>query len=160
VDVVRWSRAPTSPADGNDPPAALAACASTEQADRARLRSGLTSRADGCASGKAAAGSTFHSARKDDARYAADTQYTQGFDAGFAKCRLDMAAMVLEARLRNPSKEKVRGRPRVRGKVSTLCSATARLHGTLCAKHCGHSVEDPGLQVSALAGDFALISGL
>jgi hypothetical protein len=56
----------------------------------------------GCASGKAAAGSTFHSARKDDRRYAADSQYAQGWDAGFAKCERDMAAMVLDARRRRP----------------------------------------------------------
>jgi len=87
---------------------ALAACASTEEALIARgfdpaYAAGYD---DGCTSGKAAAGSTFHSASKDDNRYATDTQYTQGFDAGFAKCRRDMAAMVLDARLRNPSRDK------------------------------------------------------
>jgi hypothetical protein len=87
---------------------ALVACASTEDALIARgfdpaYAAGYD---DGCASGKAAAGSTFHSASKDDNRYGTDTQYTQGFDAGFAKCWRDMAAMILEARLRNPSKDK------------------------------------------------------
>ena len=69
---------------------------------------------DGCASGKAAAGSTFHSARKDASRYAADSQYAQGWDAGFARCERDMAAMVLDARLRRPGND---GQPRRRSDV-------------------------------------------
>ena len=60
---------------------------------------------DGCASGSAAAGGLFDDPRKDAERYATDTQYTQGWDAGFAKCQRDTAAMVREARLRHPSGE-------------------------------------------------------
>jgi len=68
----------------------------------------------GCASGKAAAGSTFHSASKDDSRYVADSQYARGWDAGFAQCERDMAAMVLDARLRRPGNG---GQARRRGDV-------------------------------------------
>jgi hypothetical protein len=60
----------------------------------------------GCSSGESAAGGFFSETRKDASRYASDDQYTQGWDAGFAKCQRDTAAMVREARLRNPSKEK------------------------------------------------------
>jgi hypothetical protein len=61
--------------------------------------------ADGCASGEEAAGGLFAQSRKDAVRYGADQEYTPGWDAGFAKCRADMAAMVLDARLRNPSRD-------------------------------------------------------
>jgi hypothetical protein len=61
--------------------------------------------ADGCASGKEAAGGLFAEARKDASRYGAGGQYTEGWDAGFEQCRRDMAAMVLDARLRNPSRD-------------------------------------------------------
>ena len=60
---------------------------------------------DGCESGKDAAGGLFANARKDASRYAGDDQYTKGWDAGFEKCRRDMAAMVLDARLRDPSRD-------------------------------------------------------
>jgi hypothetical protein len=60
---------------------------------------------DGCASGSAAAGGLFAEPRKDAGRYATDTQYTQGWDAGFAKCQRDTAAMVRDARLRHSSGE-------------------------------------------------------
>ena len=61
--------------------------------------------AHGCASGKAAAGGLFADARKDASRYGGDDQYTNGWDAGFEECRRDMAAMVLDARLRKSSGE-------------------------------------------------------
>jgi hypothetical protein len=61
--------------------------------------------ADGCASGKEAAGGFFAETRKDASRYGTDEEYTPGWDAGFAKCRADMAALVLDARLRNPSRD-------------------------------------------------------
>ena len=86
---------------------ALAACTSTEETLIARgfdpaYAAGYD---DGCASGKDAAGGLFAEPAKDTGRYGADDQYTQGWDEGFAKCRRDMAAMVLDARLRNPSKD-------------------------------------------------------
>ena len=62
--------------------------------------------ADGCSSGKAAAGGVFAESQKDASRYGANDQYTQGWDAGFEECRAAMAAMVLHARLRNPSRDK------------------------------------------------------
>ena len=61
--------------------------------------------ADGCDSGNEAAGGLFAQSRKDASRYGADQEYTSGWDAGFATCRADMAAMVLDARLRNPSRD-------------------------------------------------------
>jgi hypothetical protein len=89
-------------------PLALAACTSTRDALIARgfdpaYAEGYDA---GCSSGNAAAGGLFGEPRKDPNRYAGDTQYTEGWDAGFAKCRSEMAAMVRDARLRNPSKEK------------------------------------------------------
>ncbi|MGH6903965.1 MAG: hypothetical protein ACREIR_14620 [Geminicoccaceae bacterium] len=81
---------------------ALAACTSTR--DALIVRGFPPAYAEGydagCPSGNAAAGSTFHSTRKDASRYAEDSQYAQGWDAGFARCQRDMAAMVLDARLR------------------------------------------------------------
>jgi hypothetical protein len=61
---------------------------------------------DGCASGEKAAGGLFGEARKDPSRYGADDQYTRGWDAGSGKCQRDTAAMVRDARLRNPSRDK------------------------------------------------------
>jgi hypothetical protein len=61
--------------------------------------------ADGCASGNEVAGGLFAQSRKDASRYGTDEEYTTGWDAGFATCRADMAAMVLDARLRNPSRD-------------------------------------------------------
>ncbi|MGH6917495.1 MAG: hypothetical protein ACREJ0_07295 [Geminicoccaceae bacterium] len=86
---------------------ALAACTS--------VRDGLIERgyppayADGyehgCASGKAAAGGLFDEAQKDESRYqASDSEYAQGWDAGYAKCRQDTQAMVVDARNRKPSR--------------------------------------------------------
>ena len=62
--------------------------------------------ADGCASGKEAAGGLFAEALKDASRYGADDQYTRGWNEGFEECRRGTAAMVLDARLRNPSRDK------------------------------------------------------
>lgn len=86
---------------------ALAACGSIEETmiERGHPPAYAAGYADGCASGKAAAGGVFAEARKDASRYDADSQYTQGWDVGFEECRADMAAMVLDARLRNPSRD-------------------------------------------------------
>lgn len=86
-------------------PLALAACTSTRDALIAQgfdpaYAEGYDA---GCSSGKAAAGGLLSESSKDANRYATDTQYTQGWDAGFAKCQRDMAAMVRDARLRHPS---------------------------------------------------------
>jgi hypothetical protein len=86
---------------------AVAACGSVEQTmlERGHPPAYAAGYADGCASGKEAAGGLFASARKDASRYGADDQYAAGWDDGFEKCRRDMAAMVLDARLRNPSQD-------------------------------------------------------
>jgi hypothetical protein len=86
---------------------ALAACASVEETmiERGFPPAYAEGYADGCASGKEAAGGLFAQSRKDAGRYGADQEYTPGWDAGFAKCRADMAALVLDARLRNPSRD-------------------------------------------------------
>jgi hypothetical protein len=86
---------------------AVGACGSVEQTmiERGHRPVYAAGYADGCASGKEAAGGLFADSRKDAGRYGADNQYTAGWDAGFAKCRADMAAMVLDARLRNPSRD-------------------------------------------------------
>lgn len=74
---------------------AVAACGSVEQA---MIERGFPpAYADGCASGKDAAGGWFVQARKDPRRYGADDQYTKGWNDGSAECRRDMAAMVLDA---------------------------------------------------------------
>jgi hypothetical protein len=61
---------------------------------------------DGCASGEAAGGGLFGETRKDANRYATDNQYAKGWDDAFATCRDRAAAMVRDARLRNPSRDK------------------------------------------------------
>ena len=83
----------------------LAACGSIEETmlERGHPPAYAAGYADGCASGKAAAGGLFADARKDARRHGADDQYTEGWDDGFEECRRDMAAMVLDARLRRPS---------------------------------------------------------
>jgi hypothetical protein len=53
--------------------------------------------ADGCSSGRAAAGGLFDATRKDTTRYGADLQYTKGWDNGFQQCRSEMAATVNSA---------------------------------------------------------------
>ena len=86
---------------------AFASCASVEQAliEQGQPPAYAAGYADGCASGKEAAGGLFADARKDQDRYGADSQYTQGWDEGFEECRRDMTAMVLDARRRDPSRE-------------------------------------------------------
>jgi hypothetical protein len=85
----------------------LAACGSIEDTliERGHPPAYAEGYADGCASGKEAAGGLFAQSRKDAGRYGADQEYTPGWDAGFAKCRADIAALVLDARLRNPSRD-------------------------------------------------------
>lgn len=87
---------------------ALVACGSVEEAltERGFSPAYAEGYKDGCASGKEAAGGLFAEARKDENRYGTDNQYTQGWDDGFEECKRDMAAMVLDARLRNPSRDK------------------------------------------------------
>jgi len=60
----------------------------------------------GCATGKAELGGLFSTAQKDASAYASDSQYTQGWDAGYAKCRSDMQAMVSDARTRPYTRDK------------------------------------------------------
>jgi flagellar biosynthesis/type III secretory pathway protein FliH len=87
---------------------AVAACGSVEQAmiERGFPPAYAEGYADGCASGKEAAGGLIAQARKDTRRYGADDQYTAGWDEGFAQCRRDMAAMVWHARVRNRNRDK------------------------------------------------------
>ena len=82
---------------------ALAAGTSTEEALIARGFDPACAAGDDAA--RAARRPPAACSPKDEGRYGADDQYTQGWDEGFAKCRRDMAAMVLDARLRNPSKD-------------------------------------------------------
>lgn len=86
---------------------AVAACASVEETMIARGHppAYAAGYADGCASGREAAGGLLADARRDASRYGGDDQYTAGWEDGFEKCRRDMAAMVLDARLRNPSRD-------------------------------------------------------
>jgi hypothetical protein len=60
---------------------------------------------DGCASGNAAGGGFFDSAKKDAARFGTDTQYAQGWRDGFETCKARMEGMVLEARLRKSKRD-------------------------------------------------------
>jgi hypothetical protein len=88
---------------------ALAACTSTEAEliERGYSPSYAEGFEHGCASGKAAAGSLFDQAQKDQSRYQDSTsEYAQGWDAGYAKCQREMRAMVVDARTRNPSRDK------------------------------------------------------
>ena len=86
---------------------AVAGCRSVEETmiERGHPPAYAAGYADGCPSGKEAAGGLFADARRDASRYGADDQYTEGWDVGFEECRRDMAAMVLDARLRNPSRD-------------------------------------------------------
>jgi hypothetical protein len=87
----------------------LAACTSTEQEliERGYPPDYAEGYEQGCASGKAAAGGLFAQEQKDESRYqASDSQYAQGWDAGYAKCVDDMRTMVNDARTRKPSRDK------------------------------------------------------
>ena len=88
---------------------ALAACTSTEQEliEQGYSPAYAQGFEHGCASGKAAAGGLFDQAQKDESRYQDSTsEYAQGWDAGFAKCRQDERQMVIDARNRHPSRDK------------------------------------------------------
>lgn len=86
---------------------ALGACGSVEQTmlERGHPPAYAAGFADGCASGKKAAGGFFAEGRQDASRYGSDEQYIEGWNAGFARCHAEMADMVLHARLRNPSRD-------------------------------------------------------
>jgi hypothetical protein len=88
---------------------ALAACTSTEEGliERGYPPAYAEGYDHGCASGEATAGGLFEQAQKDQSRYQdSDSQYAKGWDAGYAKCLSDMRAMVVDARTRNPSRDK------------------------------------------------------
>jgi hypothetical protein len=87
---------------------ALAACGSVKEAmiERGLPPAYAEGYDDGCASGKEAAGGLIAETRKDTTRYGTDGQYTQGWNDGFEKCRRETAALVLDARMRNPSRDK------------------------------------------------------
>ena len=71
---------------------ALAACTSTRK---------------GLIEGGYPPGGLFDQAQKDESRYQdSTTEYAQGWDAGYAKCQREMRAMVVDARTRNPSRDK------------------------------------------------------
>ena len=57
--------------------------------------------ADGCSSGREAAGGLFDETRKDTTRYGTDRQYAKGWDDGFQQCRSEMAATVESDRLQS-----------------------------------------------------------
>ena len=73
---------------------AVAACGSVVETmiERSHPPAHAAGYADGCASGKEAAGGLFADARKHASRYGADDQYPEGWDVGFEECRRDMAA--------------------------------------------------------------------
>jgi hypothetical protein len=87
---------------------AVAACGSVEEAliEQGRPPAYAKGYADGCTSGKEAAGGLFAEARKDASRYGAGAEYTQGWNDGFASCKSREEAMVRDARLRSPSRDK------------------------------------------------------
>jgi hypothetical protein len=78
----------------------LAACASVKETmiERGFPPAYAEGYADGCSSGKEAAGGLFDETRKDMTRYGTDGQYTKGWDNGFQQCRSDMAAAVASDR--------------------------------------------------------------
>jgi len=88
--------------------AMLAACTSTEDAliERGFSPAYAAGYDHGCSSGQVAGGGLFGQMQKDEGRYANDSEYTKGWDAGFAKCKRDQEVMALDARARNPSREK------------------------------------------------------
>lgn len=65
----------------------LAGCAGqspmTGEAQTAAYREGF---ADGCQSGRAAAGSPVDSHKKNTGRFGSDKEYAQGWSAGFERC--------------------------------------------------------------------------
>ena len=80
---------------------ALAACASVKETMLARgfPPAYAEGYADGCSSGREAAGGLFDETLKDATRYGTDRQYIQGWDNGFQRCRSEMAATVESDRL-------------------------------------------------------------
>lgn len=61
---------------------------------------------DGCESGRQAGGAVFTEAKKDEGRYADDSEYAEGWDEAFETCQTATAAKVREARKRNPHRNK------------------------------------------------------
>jgi hypothetical protein len=88
--------------------ASAAACTSTRDAlvEEGYSPSYAQGYEHGCATGKAELGGLFSTAQKDASAYASDSQYAQGWDAGHAKCRGDMQAMVSDARARPYTRDK------------------------------------------------------
>jgi hypothetical protein len=86
----------------------LAACTSTEDAliQRGLSPAYAAGYDHGCSSGQVAGGGLFGETQKDQSRYASDSEYTKGWDAGFAKCKRDQEVMARDARARNPSRDK------------------------------------------------------
>ena len=87
---------------------ALAACTSTTEGliERGYPPAYAEGYDHGCASGKAEGGGLFEQAQRDPERYQDAGEYAQGWDAGYQKCLADMHAMVIDARTRNPSRDK------------------------------------------------------
>jgi hypothetical protein len=89
--------------------AAVAACTSVQQSlvERGYPPAYAEGYEHGCATGKATAGGFFEEAQKDESRYQdSGSEYAEGWDAGYQKCLADMRAMVIDARTRNPSRDK------------------------------------------------------
>jgi len=86
----------------------LAACTSTQDAliQRGFSAAYAAGYDHGCSSGQVAGGGLFGQPQKDEGRYANDSEYTKGWDAGFAKCKRDQQVMASDARARNPSRDK------------------------------------------------------
>jgi len=86
---------------------ALAACTSREDALIARGYSPAYAAGydHGCSSGELAGGGLFGQQRKDEDRYAGESEYAQGWDQGFAKCKREQQIMASDARARNPSRD-------------------------------------------------------
>ena len=84
---------------------ALAACGSVRETiiERGFPPAYADGYADGCSSGNDAGGGLFYETRKDMTRYGTDRPYTQGWDAGFQRCRSEMAATVKSERLASGS---------------------------------------------------------
>jgi hypothetical protein len=88
--------------------AAIAGCTSVQEGlvERGYPPAYAAGYDDGCASGKAAAGGLFEQAEKDPQRSQGDSEYARGWDDGYQKCLADMRTMVIDARTRNPSRDK------------------------------------------------------